>query len=334
MPNILNPMRLVVLPVVTLIAIGCAVDSLEPSPPSPEPALSVPQPHATPQPETSDLPVQPFAPGTVPGLLEPQDTAEQLVLMTWNLENFPQSPQTADAVVQLLDEEVPDVVALQEITDVDAFDALLASLPAYEGVLNDDEGAYQRVGVLYRADRVQLDEMETLFASDWYAFPRPPLRVGLTWTGESGTQFDFSLLSVHLKAMVDDESAARRRTACERLEQWVREESQRPGADPDIMIAGDWNDELTDPEEDNVFTAFLERPEQYRFLTNTAAEHGDYSYIPFKKLIDHVMVTTDSLGEYGDGSTEVLRPDQADPSYRYDVSDHRPVVSRFRVTSP
>jgi len=100
------------------------------------------------------------------------------------------------------------------------------------------------------------------------------------------------------------------------------------------MIAGDWNDDLTDPEEDNVFTAFLERPEQYRFLTNTAAEHGDYSYIPFKKLIDHVMVTTDSLGEYGDGSTEVLRPDQADPSYRYDVSDHRPVVSRFRVTSP
>jgi len=62
-----------------------------------------------------------------------------------------------------------------------------------------------------------------------------------------------------------------------------------------------------------------------------AAREGAYSYITFHAMIDHVLVTTDALEEYGAGTTGVLRVDAAMPDYRHIVSDHLPVVARFAI---
>jgi len=254
-----------------------------------------------------------------------------LHVMSWNIENFPRSEDSVEAVAHLLNEYRPDLVAVQEIADQDAFEALDEALPDYEGILNDDEGAEQRVGVLIRSERVTVRAEETLFLGDWYAFPRPPLRVEVTFRSDEGEEFDFSLVSVHLKAMGDEDSQYRRRLACEKLELWIQEELQRSGADHDIVIAGDWNDQITDAAEANVFAPLLGKPAQYRFLTAELEGTGAFSYIPYRSLIDHVMVTSDALAEYGDGVTNVLPLDEVDPYYRHKVSDHRPVMSRFQV---
>ena len=99
----------------------------------------------------------------------------------------------------------------------------------------------------------------------------------------------------------------------------------------DEVLVGDWNDELTDAPRWNVFEPLIDSPETYRFLTLEREREGAHTYIPFEAMLDHILVTSDALDEYGEGVTEVLEIDLAMPAYRDLVSDHRPVVSRFAI---
>jgi endonuclease/exonuclease/phosphatase family metal-dependent hydrolase len=195
-------------------------------------------------------------------------------------------------------------------------------------VLNDDAGAFLRVGLLYKTSRIALSEIETMFHGDSYAFPRPPLKARVTALGAPPPGIDFVMVVLHLKAQLDAQSEARRRAACEALDVWVRAQ-RAAGAEQDFVLAGDWNDELTDPPQYNVFQGFLDDPGTYAFLTWPAAQAGEASYLPFQSMIDHVLVTTDALDEVGAGTTEVLHLEASVPDYEATVSDHRPVLSRF-----
>jgi endonuclease/exonuclease/phosphatase family metal-dependent hydrolase len=250
-------------------------------------------------------------------------------LLAWNLEQFPHSSSAAEKVAATIGELGVAVVAVSEVDDIAAFDALAASMPGYQATVASDGDGFVRVGLLHDATRVTLSEIETLFDDDSYRFPRPPLKAHVTLT-DGG--FDFDVVVIHLKAQLDDESQARRKAACEALDEWVRTRLDQL-ADPDIVLAGDFNDEIDDPPEWNVFGAFLGAPEVYSFLTQPVSEAGDFSYIPFESLIDHVLVTTSVLGPYGSGVTEAVHLERSVPSYVDDVSDHRPVLSRFAAVS-
>ncbi len=254
-----------------------------------------------------------------------------VAVMTWNLEEFPLASGTISLVADITNNIHPDLLAIQEIQDPDDFETLANALPDYQGIVADDPGAYMVVGLLYRTDTVNIGHVETLFRDDGWAFPRPPLAVWLTARdGGDAASFDMLLVVVHLKARLDEESQGRRQLACERLEAWIAREVSG-GSETDIVILGDWNDELLDPPEWNVFGAFLDRPDQYTFLTMELAEGGDYTYLPFESFIDHIMVTNDALEEYGEGTTDVLELERVHSNYQEVVSDHRPVLSRFQV---
>jgi endonuclease/exonuclease/phosphatase family metal-dependent hydrolase len=259
--------------------------------------------------------------------------AAGLSFMTWNLETFPLAQDTASRVVQIFSDLNPDVVAVQEIEDPDAFLALPNAMPGYAAVLNDDPGAFLRVGLLYNTARIELSEVETLFYGDFYAFPRPPLKARVSALGAGPPGLDFVTVVLHLKAQLDADSQARRRAACEALDVWVRA-ALSAGPELDFVLAGDWNDELTDPAQYNVFEVFLDAPDTYTFLTLPAAQAGEFSYIPFESMIDHVLITTDALGEVGDGTTEVLHLEGSYPDYEARVSDHRPIFTRFAGPTP
>lgn len=257
---------------------------------------------------------------------------QHLRLMTWNLENFPLATSTIANVVELVESLDADIIAVQEIADGEAFEQLVRALPGYDGLLADDPEAFIRVGLLWRTVSVEAVGFQTLFVGDWYAFPRPPLlgrfRVADSITGN--IRFDFDIMVVHLKAYLDEDSMARRRTACDRLEAWAAARLET-GSEPDIIILGDWNDELTDWGTHQVFGAFLDRPESYRFLTYDLEESGEHTYIPFDSFLDHILVTNDTLAEYGEGSTEVLRLDHSVYLYEERVSDHLPVMATFEL---
>ncbi len=254
-----------------------------------------------------------------------------LTLGTWNIEQFPKTATTARAVKEVLATLDADLVGIQEIIDPVAFVKLHESLPEWGGLRVREPYDFLAVGLLYRRDRIRILESGPLFVEDGYAFPRPPLWAKVEALDPEGrVAFDFELVVVHLKALGDVRSQSRRSRACARLETWIRTR-QTAGQEQDFVVVGDWNDHLDDVPEDNVFLPFLLSPERYYFLTQPLADARDSSYIPFPGLIDHIMVTTDALYEYGPGRTRVVYVEQDYVGYVPNVSDHRPVLSTFVV---
>jgi exonuclease III len=247
-----------------------------------------------------------------------------LTVGTWNIEQLPKTTFTIDSVAAVVMEERIDLLGVQEIVERADFDALAAAMPGYQPIVTFDSAPI-RVGFLYRVDRLEVTEIERLFTGDFWAFPRPILKARVL---DLETGFDFIFLVLHLKAQIDEESRVRRVLAIRAIDEWL-EEQLRTGTEQDFIVLGDYNDELTDRGEQNVFIPLLDAPERYHFLTLAAEEAGQYTYLPFDAMIDHIMVTTDALDEYGSGTTEILRLEDRIMYYEARVSDHRPVIARF-----
>ena len=247
----------------------------------------------------------------------------ELKAMTWNIEHFPMTAETEDAVVEVFEQVRPDVVGVQEIEDVDAFERMMERLPEYDAILAEP-GFLTRVGIIVRRDAVEVQSTDDLFVGDRHAFPRPVVAARLQPVGSDDT-FEFAV--VHLKAMGDDASQARRRAAVARLRVWL--DAQREAGAGEALIVGDWNDELTDAAEDNVFEGLADDG-GVQFLTLEPEEAGAVSYVPWRRMLDHVMASDELLADLPHENTEVL---ELDVTWRADfvdaVSDHRPVVSRF-----
>jgi endonuclease/exonuclease/phosphatase family metal-dependent hydrolase len=256
--------------------------------------------------------------------------AGEVSIATWNLEQFPKTATTARVVREIVLSLAPDLIGVQEIAEPSLFTAFADELEGYRGVQVDDPRNFLRNGLLYREDRVQLGDVDALFGDDGYAFPRPALKADVTVTSTAGELFDFVLIVVHHKAQVDTESRERRRAANVKIDAWIRAQMESTD-EQDYVVLGDFNDRIDDREGENVFEVFLDQPQTYFFLTSPLAANGDASYIPFTGLIDHLLVTTDALYEYGDGTTEVLYLDRTVGGYQALISDHRPVLARFKI---
>lgn len=251
-----------------------------------------------------------------------------LSTMTWNVEHFPLTDETEDAVVSILDELQPDVVGLQEVEDPAAFERVLARLPEYTGILGAP-GPFTRVAVLVRTAAVDVLEPEHLFVDDWYAFPRPVLAVKLRPHGALDAATP-TFAIVHLKAMGDSGSVSRRRNAVGKLRAWIDE--QRDAGAGQILIVGDWNDELGDPPASNVFADLVEPAAHAAFLTRDAEEAGGVTLVPYGRMLDHVLATDELVETLQHRFTDVLELDDGwTGDFVETVSDHRPVVSVFDI---
>jgi hypothetical protein len=158
----------------------------------------------------ADRPVMPWTVGS----------EETLELASWNIQNFPGDQATAGRVAQLIEEMDLDLVAVQEITDVDAFEQVVDQLPRHWHVLSDDEyssGEYQKTGFVYRSDFIQLRSTLSIFQSDGYAFPRPPLQAEFIIHRPDGSSWTLYAIVLHLKASLGEDNEARRRDACDKI---------------------------------------------------------------------------------------------------------------------
>lgn len=257
---------------------------------------------------------------------------DRFEIATWNIENFPKaSTQTIDDVAQIIKDLDIDLFGVEEIASVRSFNDMMAELPGWKSVLSNDtysNGAYQKTGILYKSDFISVSNVKNIFEDDWYAFPRPPLEAYVTVKDLEGIKFDFNIIVLHLKAKGGKDNEARRKSACEKLSEYIKNEISA-GADPDFIVLGDWNDQLNDPPETNVFTSFLNDPNLFLFLTLNIKNQYSYISSTYKSLIDHILITQDAEQEYGQGTSKVLYLDQEYLSYVSNVSDHRPVMARF-----
>jgi hypothetical protein len=185
------------------------------------------------------------------------------------------------------------------------------------------------MAILYKSDFISISDPVQLFTDDIWAFPRPPLVTFVTVRKDNIIVFDFILIVVHLKAFMDEESESRRRKACEKLKYYI-DTYLLTGSEKDIIILGDFNDDLNDSLQDNIFSVFLNDSLHYRILTLPLIEEATYIG-DFGSSVDHLIITENVIEEYNSGFTSVLKIDEEFLNYFSLISDHRPVLSRFFV---
>jgi endonuclease/exonuclease/phosphatase family metal-dependent hydrolase len=137
------------------------------------------------------------------------------------------------------------------------------------------------------------------------------------------------VIVVHLKAQVDERSESRRRRAITLLDAWLDE--HRRNVTENVVLLGDFNDTIDDPPADDVFVALRDG---YEFVTQPLADDGGYSYVPFRRLIDHIVVSDSASDVLPVEAVEPIRLDRTIPGYTSRVSDHLPVRSRHRPRLP
>ena len=97
-----------------------------------------------------------------------------------------------------------------------------------------------------------------------------------------------------------------------------------------VIVVGDFNDDLTDIQENNVFQQFLNDETNYRFADFSIANGPIYnwSFPNWPSHLDHILITNELFDNVEDIQTILLRENNyyTYPGvYENNVSDHQPV---------
>lgn len=267
---------------------------------------------------------------------QPSSTA---VIAGWNILGV--DPIPADRITRIADvirEIDPDLIVLTEVNTNDVPKKIVERLGSdYDApvILQQNVSVVQNIAFIFKKG-VSVSGAKLIDGTDLPEEPRS--RKALTANVRIGN-FDFILIGVHLKSSRDNESRKKRTRQCKALASFIAQAVS--GQEKDILVVGDYNmiprlgskanDEVNflalDP---NNFLRFVSSD----FLTNQVSHIDDCS--PFRgNLLDGFAVSRKfTKSEYIPGSTQLLSYKKFGfncTSFVNDVSDHKPVVSEFRV---
>lgn len=250
------------------------------------------------------------------------ESDDVLEVMTWNLEQFPISGNlTIDLVEHIIENQYPDIIAVQEISSVLEFNELTDRLDGYQSQVFPQGDL--NLGFLYKtADIKVIRDVFTMPSDDNYTWPRLPVlfeidhKSGLTVT----------LITLHLKCCDGIENYERRLAASTQLKKYIDTNlPERP-----VIVLGDFNDEIFGvPDSENPFLNFINDSENYLFADMEIAKAGQevWSYPSWPAHIDHILIT-DELFDFK-RETLTLTLDQCIDEYNSDISDHRPLLIKL-----
>lgn len=258
-------------------------------------------------------------------------------IATWNLEHFPKNDQTTIDYVSLFVQGMGiDMFAMEEIENRTSFNSLVADLDGYEGYWAYDE--YAPMALLYKSNLIQIQNTYRILASYPREFPRAPLVAEISVRGDS-----YVIIANHYKCCGDGilndnddwDEETRRYDASVLLKDYVDSHY----ANDKVIMLGDFNDEITDDEANNVFQPFLDDTADYAFADMSIAQSSaaNWSYPSWPSHLDHILVTNEVFETFEGGVADVecLKPDELLPggwsTYDSDISDHRPVALRLAM---
>ena len=253
-----------------------------------------------------------------------------LEVMTWNVQEFPTSSNTVNYVSEIISDILPDIIAFQEISDIPDYENFASMNPAYNFIhTNYGSEVNPDLGMAVRNDCVEIANYTTLFSSEGWAFAyRYPLKAELQW-GCGDAAITIQLINIHMKAF--DEGFNQRLAASQVLADYIQNNISE-----NIIVAGDFNDEIDDPENDNSLWPLVEDQNCY-FTTTPIAGDNYYNSFPwgmYASFIDHVLISAELFDENTlSGEIQTLRIDDytGSSTYQYHISDHRPVVWKINV---
>lgn len=261
-------------------------------------------------------------------------------VLTWNIEWFPKAGQTTiNHVTQLIEMMEVDLLAIQEVDEVSAFNQMVDNLENYEGYLESDW--FAGLAFIYNTNVIQINDIYEIFTSSpyWSAFPRSPMVMDMNVMGER-----IYVINNHFKCCGDgylnlddpDDEETRRYYASNYLKQYIDNNLN----DEKVIVLGDLNDDIAEPNIHNVFQLILSNPDNYRFADMEIASgtQTHWSYPGWPSHLDHLLITNELFEylEYPGSTVATLHPEDYLPGgwqqYDDDISDHRPVGLRLNLS--
>lgn len=266
--------------------------------------------------------------------------AETLDIWTWNIEWFGSTsngPSNRDLqrshAITMIETETPDLIAVQEISDVNYFHDFVDMLDDYRGFLTNFSQT-QKTGYIYRVGVI--DSVDSRLISDGQS--------SYDWAGRLPYKFVFDAIiqedttrfysyNLHAKAIGNESSWIRRNNASGQLESYL--ETNRT-EDEYVIILGDFNDFVIG----STWTSAPESPYKnfvdngnFDVLSYTLQEKGGYSFasFSFRSLLDHFIVSSNMSDAFISESIRTFVPSYIG-NFLSDASDHYPVYARYDIS--
>ena len=252
---------------------------------------------------------------------------ELLDIMTWNMERFPlKGDSTMKAVAEIIDDLDVDIIGVQEVIKIGDFAKMMSWLPGYDFILSQ-QSSFLEQAIIYKKNMFTLLGQDEPFAMDDYYFAgRPPLVADFLFhCGDIKQQI--CIVNMHLKCCGD--GLYRRQQSMKQLHGFLKEKIEN--GENNIIVVGDWNDELQDTGIYQSFSPFINDQENFLFVTDRIVKDpSQQSYPTWPSFLDHIMI--------GSGYFEVFENKGQIRSVNIEewiggwskyedlISDHRPIL--------
>lgn len=320
---------------------------------------------------------------TVPGPVSTLPLDKTLDIASWNMEFFGADggtiicpngnlnyndlgPVNEDLqqtnAITVLNKLNADIIAVQEMSDINRLAATVAALPGKYSYLCSDKFSYyfqddcnqtptgnpptvfgpnslaQKVCVIYNTETVTplLAETQALFdgefnypsANNWSSGRLPFLFVADATI--DGVTRRIHVVDIHAKSGSATSDYNRRKQDIELLK--ARLDARYP--DANLVLLGDFNDKLNGSiaaGRESSYQSFVTDIAGYTALTLPLENQGCTTFNSSISFIDHIVVSNELNAAYVENSAYVLQPFSI-PNFGNTTSDHNPVVARFDLS--
>ena len=251
---------------------------------------------------------------------------ENLDIITWNCEFFPTADDsTIQALSEAIDDLDSDIIAFQEIKNRGWFSQLMNFLPEYNYIISQ-QSSFMDQAIIYKKDDFRLVNRVELFSENDYNFAgRPPLKADFVYEEKN---INFSIINLHMKCC--DSGLERRKKASKMLYDYVSNEIKQ---NSNIIVLGDWNDDLKDEDEEHCFAPFFS-DDRFYFPTMDITydiTKASYPKEPYVSFLDHILVSNIFVnkGSYIVDTVPMDKYMGTYETYETYISDHMPVYLSF-----
>jgi len=260
---------------------------------------------------------------------------ETLDIVTWNIENFPKNTQTINYLSEIINDINVDIIALQEIESENAFEDLINNLNGSWAGYRADDGNWGELCYLVNTDNVQITHYPFTILDEYehyYAY-RTPYVIKIRFSNE-----EFVIINVHYKCCGDGfvdndywDEEYRRLIANQYLKDYIDYNLDTDN----VLILGDYNDDIAESSANNVFNDFLFDDSNYLFADLFIAQgpSSDWSFPNWPSHLDHILITNELFDNISDNSVFTFKiDDYMNGWWEYEnlISDHRPVVINLK----
>lgn len=255
----------------------------------------------------------------IPIIDEIPDSLAFFDIMTWNIEQFPIHENTTSKVISVIDSISPKIIAFQEINDQTKFNYVNSNLLFYDAFRTSTAAYGINLAFMWDTSFVKNVNIYEILSWDSYALPRAPLVMECRINN-----LDFTIINNHLKCC--DDGFTRRQEAINILKEYIDINLNNDR----IILLGDLNDNLDDPENFNVFIPFLEDRDSYIFV-DEFFELEDFSFPSYPSHIDHILISSEIYDIYNSQYTitKTIHLEETVDNYFNQVSDHLPVYLKL-----